>query len=396
MTKTPIICLGDSMTAQNHVVSAGATYRFANGYMNMAQFYLNEGLLWKPPLNLGVNGDQTSNIISRLSGVASTAASAGAKGVVFLCGRNDINANVALSTIIANYTTIFTYIRETLNLDLFIISVIPCGTFNATQIGVAHGCNLFLKNYAATHQRTEFIDVYSQFGGGTDAALSGYLLADTIHPDVPGAWLIGKKLAEKLALYYGTASWDWNSPNLLVNQTLDGATGVNYTTGTVVTGNIPDNWYIYLPSTAACSVDFSRNADNSIRVYFKSVNDSANSVFAFAIIITGSYALTDTLQGMLDVNIVKTSRCRGISANMWEDATVDADHMGMSPLSYITTPASTHLPALGRGVIASDPIVPQASNTSFQLQVALTVDSSSGTTGEVIMDIYAAGIKKIT
>lgn len=400
-----LCAFGDSITAQNHFTSAGNIWRTTYGPINHLLYLMNARFIFAKADNLGLSGDNTTNMAgsSRLAEITARAA-AGAKICIVLAGTNDVAAAtpVSTSTITANLQTIINHITETLGMIAVVSEPLPrsdWGSFTTTEIATGKqkikDIGTFLRGVAQQNQRVRYVDLYSSFNDGNDAPKTGFTY-DGLHPDNPGALDMGTNYYNALRTEFGRGlAWPSNFTNLLLNPCLTGSGGA--TTGlvnTTVTGGVPTAWILNSSSTGGTnSVTFTRASNDADQIAISSVNGSSSHTWRLRQTVLasgGGYVAGDTLQAMADIEIVSGSNCRAIGAlALNEVGAATVNHRGMYRQNNANFPSTAR-----RGIVATDRFVVGTTPTSLQLDIEAWLNSASQT-ANCVFKIHSVGIFKI-
>lgn len=390
-----ICAFGDSITAQNHLnTNPQNLYRMLYGSVNLLNYLSYERYGWKRSWNLGVSGNNTTQMVARLSEIT-TDRNEGCTIVLFMGGTNDIVGLVPVATITANLKTIFDHITRTLNMRLVARPILPrsfWASLTAPQIAQAKAdiltVNSWIASYCASNRNAVFTSgLYAAFDDGTGAPKPGYTY-DGLHPDAPGALEIAKADFEALRGLFGVSQWPLHT-NLLDNPVLIGNGGTAVINNLTLTGSAPDGWEFRSGVTGTNAATLSRNADGSLRVsYTGSGGSTSNNIFLTESISTG-YVAGDLLQGYAEVAPVSGSNVRGLEVRVLDKGSVTNNYFALNRGNNAVFPAST----LGRGVIATEVFAAQSGSTSIEFR--LYAEMNASTSAALVFDVYRVGLFKV-
>ena len=254
---------GDSITAQNTIVTSSQTYMYSHGYMVWASVLSGGRLFFSPTLNFGVNGDTTTQMVDRAAAAAASAATLGAKYVAILAGTNDITASVSFTTITTNLAKIYAAFLG-LGVTPLLIPILPRandgvgGSMTTASRQRLQRVNNWIRQYARDNPAVIFADPtfnitdYALTNGDPIGALAANATAytyDGLHPANRAAYWIGKAVADAMQYRLAGASMSMWSPidthdithnptgNMLANGFMAGTGGTNGTgsSGSVAT-----------------------------------------------------------------------------------------------------------------------------------------------------------------
>ena len=409
--RVALMGLGDSRISQDSTISSTTYTKWHYGYTNWASYYSMGRFVYKDAYDKGVSGNSTTQVAARLTDIdAVQALDPDLKGVVFQCGTNDADAGVALATITGNYKTIFDYILAK-GLKLYIIEEFPRNTWS-TAAGTAaltlaanqklRDINAYYKTYEATYPyQVRVIECYNDFRDGYDTVTSnsGYVSSDTVHPEVNGAMIVGRKLGQMIVSDWGTGLVPApNKEHVVLNPYLVDDTGTDSTANLTLTGaaNIPVSWTLgsSVTSGPTNTASVSRNTDGSLRL---SLNCGAGGATSSLIrleqtvtLASGAYTLDDLLQGYALIKPVSGTRFKAVGLQILDDTPgTDYTYQGMWRTNAVNYDAAN----AGFGLVETEEFRPQPTNTQLRLRLELTVDAT--TAASAVCDIYMLSIMRM-
>lgn len=249
--------LGDSITDQNTTLTdPSPDVENARGYLVHAKQLLGGLVDFNRSVEFGVSGQTSSEIRARLP----IAIAANPSILSVLAGTNDIG--VAFETVRGNLQ----YIYDTaISSGILVVAVTilsrtddrwSSAGLTAAQIQFERDKNARLARwqaaYAATRPGLIVVNADRALMDPTTGKTRLDVLADGLHPNAVGAYLIGKAVADALrprlpvldmAQWSVYDAWSADNPagNLLLNGLMFGAAG-NVTTSAGITGQSADNW----------------------------------------------------------------------------------------------------------------------------------------------------------
>lgn len=239
--------VGDSITeASKSQNTATSTFNTSRGIDFWTRTLSNQRIYSPQSLNFGVSGDDTTDVIARLSTIVASGA-----GAYFVhIGTNDLGTN-SFATITANLQTIWDRLLGT-------GAVVIGSTILPRQLGtqatrdLALRVNNWIRQQHQTRPLFHVVDVAQYYGDPADASWSpktSYSY-DNLHPSALGAYHVGKRIAAAVNLLYPAGPqwsltsvadvWSANntSGNLVTNGLMTGTTG----TLTNGTGDLATSW----------------------------------------------------------------------------------------------------------------------------------------------------------
>ncbi len=246
--------------------SAGGTPRLIqpnaivgnNSYWNWAQALSKHRMNFLG--NLGVSGDTTTSLISRLGAISRAQefyADTPPSDIYILVGVNDINAGSTSATIKANLQQIYEYVLN-LGMRLHVATIMGSTAFTSAQAAIVCDVNEWIKEFASQNPSAYLYDFYAitcdnvaTTGNPISASMTG-----NVHPAPAYARLLGQYMADRweeiysptpglLPSSYADSSAAGASSQILANPTFIGAAGA---TGGA-SGTAPTSWTIYNPAT---------------------------------------------------------------------------------------------------------------------------------------------------
>jgi len=220
--------------------------------MSWAAAFLGQRVL---PFAKGVSGNTTQQVLDRWATDVTPLAPV---WVHILCGGNDITADVASATIIANLSSMVTLARST-GANVVIGTLYPFSAHTtAARRQSLHQVNAWIRSQASESVRVA--DYHAAMVDGLGAIRSGVLIADAIHPSARGASIMGRVLAAVLPDLPPR-------PQALAASSFDGDQGVTCgdmagtgaAAGTGMTGNQPRGW-VWSRTGAALAATVSKQA----------------------------------------------------------------------------------------------------------------------------------------
>lgn len=268
--KRSIIIIGDSMTNQNNGFAANQSFNQAQGYMTWLQVFSGHRWSFSVPGNtisggnFGVSGDTTALVLARFDPILA----ASPDWAIVMIGTNDVNNDaISAATTIANLETIYTRLQA-IGTKIIAIPILPRTFSSSARRLKSMTVSTWIRNYNRNYPDREQIIVVdpSKYWLDSTSATGDNLASvshDNLHPNVAGAYYIGKALWEVLQPYapppiphvYQSAADLYDATanlrgNLLTNGMLNGSGG----TQTVGTGTLATNWTSQrgVGSTIAC------------------------------------------------------------------------------------------------------------------------------------------------
>lgn len=247
-TKT-MAWVGDSITeASKTQNTATNTFNTQRGIDFWTRTLSGQRIYSPQSLNFGVSGDDTTDVIARLS----TIKASGAGAYFVLIGTNDIGVN-SFSTITTNLATIWDALLDT-GAVVFAGTILPRTLATQSSRDLALRVNNWIRQQHQSRPLFHVVDVAHYFGdpsSSTWAPKTNYSYdATPIHPTGLGAYFIGKQIATAINTVFPkgpiwtlTSAADlWSadnvSGNLLANGLFTG-TGGTKTNGS---GDLATSW----------------------------------------------------------------------------------------------------------------------------------------------------------
>ena len=207
-------------------------------YMNHA---LYQRFLFSFDYNLGIGGDRTQDMISRMGDLA--ALDPAPRYVSVLAGTNDISNQVSPEIITTHLRTIYDYITGTIGARVIALPILPRSYFNnfsAAEIRQAKADILSVNAWIAKQAGKNIITaplIYSLFQGSIENEPDPNYVTDGLHPSSEGAKIIGQELARILTPHAGSfknGQWAEGS-NLISNEYFSGTNGTldNFSSGEI-------------------------------------------------------------------------------------------------------------------------------------------------------------------
>lgn len=239
------VLFGDSITANNMMADSAQVRGLATGYFTAANVMLGHRAI---VLNYaGISGNTTTQMVARI-GPDVLAYSPG--WCVVLGGINDIAAGATAAQVIANLQTIYQTLTAA-GIRVVACTVMPSSLRITTPAlhTLLHTVNAWIKTYAQTSKGVTLADFHAAFADPATGAEVSTFSKDQLHPNIVGAWSLGRCLFEVLDPLLPKLRILPSSPtdykNLVYNPLAVGnnASGTNsYTNGTGITGNGPNGW----------------------------------------------------------------------------------------------------------------------------------------------------------
>lgn len=229
------IAMGDSLTARYDGVSGANSTGQSTSFLQWGAALLGQRIL---PFAKGVTGHTTQQMLDRWATDIGTTPRA---WVHILGGGNDVSADIASATIIANLNTMIGYARA-LGARVVIGTLYPFASHTtAARRQALHQVNAWIRSQASEYIRVA--DYHAAMVDGAGAIRTGVLVADNIHPSARGASIMGRVLASVLSDLPPR-------PQALAASGYDGDQGVpcgdmagtGAAAGTGMTGNQPRGW----------------------------------------------------------------------------------------------------------------------------------------------------------
>lgn len=250
--------IGNSIPGQDNLdttSSAGFTKWLGNGVAQWANYLL--GGRFQIVARAGIGGQTTAQILARFQ---ADALSSSPRYVWMLeCGINDPANDVAHTTTIANFKSMFALCRAS-GATPIVSSLPPSTSINSANRANAYAkVNNFLRDYARETGEIILIDndwLYLD----TTATYPHPLAASTdsiVHPNARGAFLWGRRAAQildpiipKVPVFSNAANvtWSTDAEKFITNPFQRGTAG---TKGTNTTGNVSDSWTVAVNTTPA-------------------------------------------------------------------------------------------------------------------------------------------------
>lgn len=363
-----VALFGDSISAQNTGV---ATRLEAYGYLTTLNVLSGQRYIFNHALNKGVSGNSTTQMAARLSDLDGL----GATIVMVHGGTNDVIGEVSSATIIANLSTVYSYIVNTLGARVVAIPILPRATwpgFSAGQIATGKATINTVNAWIRAQASAKIIvaDPYERFNDGNDEAIGGAGNAagaytyDGLHPTLLGAYHMGKVLYDKLLPYYGTRSFSLSANNILTNTDFSGtggplsnATGQLADTHTLATSGTTNNATRTLSKynggqRVQCSFGSGLSTTEAARI-LQTVNSSSidgmNAYYEVELEVLGGSGNPYTLSAQLNRN--------GAEASIGYDRRDNATNLPAPELQNFTLES-------GRRLLLRSPVVTLAASTT--------------------------------
>lgn len=356
----------------------------------------NERFLWSAADNLGIAGNTTTQMAARLSDITARQA-AGASICFFMGGTNDLVTKVPASTITANYTTILNHITQTLGMIAIVRPILSRGnwsTLTAPEIVTAKAdmqtCNAFLQSYCASNAKAYYqSQLYAAWDDGTGQPKSG-LTADQVHPDIPGALLLGQHNAAALSSYGEGKLYPATHTNLLLNSTLSGSGGSGAPANLTVTGNKPTSWVLAGTLTGTNSLTFGSAAEGIMLTLTTSGGGTTDYVqLSQQVNASGNYTASDVIQALANVQFISGSNVNSVFLRITDTASGTVIYSGYEKGSTANFPMST----MGQGLIGTARFNPGTSPVSITFAIRIEVNST--TSASAVINLRSCGLFKI-
>lgn len=149
-----IVCIGDSLTY-------GKNWGYGSDLHKSLNIRLSEKYPCVSIVNLGVNGELTSNINARKADVNQY----NPFRVIVWAGINDITQGVSAHTIESNLQSLYTYF-DGLGYEVFAITITPTDNESTAQNTIRSAVNAWIKNTASGIDRV--IDAFTAIANPAD------------------------------------------------------------------------------------------------------------------------------------------------------------------------------------------------------------------------------------
>lgn len=274
-----IVCLGDSITARSNVVVTVTSYAQGTSLIAWAAALLSGAFRW---INAGVSGDTTTQMLARY---AADVATQEGHWVHVLGGGNDVSADVASATIIANLAAIIALARaEGRRVILGTIYPFTSHTTAARLASIAT-VNAWVRAQGVASD-VIVADYYSAMVDQSGALRTGMLVSDNIHPSIQGASVMGRVLASALTGHVGPVSHILSSTqtdgdNSCQNGCMSGnnASGANgWSVAGGVTGNGPRGWAATCTGLIAATASKQTRTGNAMAADFARIAITTSGV----------------------------------------------------------------------------------------------------------------------
>lgn len=229
------VSVGDSLTARYDQTSGANVIGQSTSFMSWAAAFLGQRVL---AFAKGVSGNTTQQVLDRWATDVTPLAPA---WVHILCGGNDITADVATATIIANLSQMVTLARST-GANVVIGTLYPFSAHTtAARRHSLHQVNAWIR--AQANESVRVADYHAAMVDGLGAIRTNVLVADAIHPSARGASIMGRVLAAVLPdlpprqQALAASSFDGDQ-----GVTCGDMAGTGAAAGTGMTGNQPRGW----------------------------------------------------------------------------------------------------------------------------------------------------------
>lgn len=303
-TGNATVFLGDSITAFGNAPETGPSNTFGWGWTAQATF-LSKGRILQVN-NAGIPGNTTAQMLARFQ---SDVVAYSPDKVVIAGGTNDIPSTAITSSQLNAVTATLGSIidmAEIAGIQPVLCNVpprqdAPVAIHEANAKALAAAINTLAKTKQTQYGNVVLFDLYSVLANpSTGAYLSGYSLADGIHPSVTGATAVANAFVSSTAMIYGSSVYlPWSNSsasNLVPNALFVNPIGNGWSAGygsapaptvSVVPGDptIVGNWMqLQFPPATSAGQYYSYNIDNI------PVTQGTNYALAFRFQISGLQA----------------------------------------------------------------------------------------------------------
>lgn len=384
-----IAILGNSIAAQdtpfnsNNMLPVGC-FQWANYIMNqkLVVSYTSTDL---EAGYLGIGGDTSTQILARLGSViALKPAYCLLLGII----ENDVENVVATAITQANITSLISSLLSAGIIPIICTGVPNLLTDSAAEANAYYSNNDFIRNLRYTSPGAVVVDISNEFVDYAQTypkPLATHVAAGP-HPNVLGAYYIGKKIADTLnpllpGSYLFTNHWlsvanGGTTPQVLCDNPLMEGNGGTNGTGVAAAGGISDGWTAQALGggsgvvTKVARTDIP-NAEWMQEVFTGdaawTIGDYGRCYSAGVPLPNGSVAVGDIIQAFTEVEVdAGDTNLLGLSMSVRAAGAATEHWNGMSYTSSNNTPLDIDYPA---GVIASPKFEVPAGTTSIGIHV---------------------------
>lgn len=269
------------------------------GYMTRFLQYMKQRFDYQMRWDRGISSETSTNIVNRLA--SSLPTGKGITDVIVLCGTNDCNSSVVLSTFESNINTIISYITGTLGARVILCTVPPVDSNTAPQKTLKLDYNTMIRSKAAPN--VTIADIYAAVADGSGNWLTGYS-SDGTHPIQAGAQAMSQVLVDACKPVYGLGTWSLNADNKVINPTLSGTGGT--ATGFINSG-IASSYDTTVFGGSTNKGTVSKNgSDQQVLSWAFDGSEVANSGMTLGQSVnftTAGYSVGDWITGQIEVTV---------------------------------------------------------------------------------------------
>jgi lysophospholipase L1-like esterase len=288
-----LVYVGDSITSQGfntfNIDTGTAANNSNNGFVNYANILAGSRFFVPPGGNKGVAGDGTQAIIERLGAILALKPAV----VILEVGTNDISADIAIATIEANYRTIINALKA-INAQVISVTVLQrfgANALTSPQETTRQTFNTWLK------QQPDIIVV-----DGESLNSSSYF-SDGLHPNVPGAYLLGSLIAAKLS---NLITANNIADTLFADNTYNDYPHFTGTGGSknTATGTVANGWQLASNNAGGATVVGSKSTEDKQVVTISGTYSGNSKLIQLSASKTVSVSSGDIIEGICDIEIV--------------------------------------------------------------------------------------------
>jgi lysophospholipase L1-like esterase len=385
-----LVFVGDSITANGYSTSGLAggnaeNYK-TNGYSVIANILSGSRFFVPYHGNQGVGGNLTQDVINRLTPIIALKPAV----IVMLIGTNDIGAGLAPTTIQKNMTKIIAAFKA-INATIICLTITQRFTpyaFNGTQEGYRANMNSWIK----TNSDLIPVDLENIINSST-------LLADGLHPNPQGAYLIGNAIANVL----NTLIVPGNIANSIFADNPYNPNpfffGTGGTTSSPATGSTATGWTITGSSAGGATMVGSKDTDDGQIITVSGTYNGASRYVKLSTIVTNANAVSgDQIEGMLDFEILSSfSNIASINYTVegWDSTGSTNQFVYAQSLISLDRAVNFQFP-IGRYTMRTPVSVTYNGASKYILNVYIAfLDQSSATAISGSFKFYRAGVRSL-